>query len=348
MNMGEAVIRITADVGQFSQTQQQIVEQSVSTGEKAARGFADKFGDYLNRAKGQLSFKLQKAIDPDGIIRGLNAALETFNAGQGIMASIEAAAQSVPLFGSAYKLGKAIGTAISDAVTGEAAIARQLIADTEEMVRYVERRNRDQAQLDRERLAITGGLSSARAVVAGLRADVAADEARREGNLRQAAFEEFAKRQADIQRRLDRALLDAKSDEEKALITEAADLERRLNDRNLEDRFQQIQQQERDLAKKRRDEVDRMNREAGDEAVRMFRENEARQVSIAEKVLGIEREGFRERLATAQETGVAQTAAGAFVFNAYTDHEKKRNDEIIAGGIQDLVNMARTNGGGFN
>ncbi len=348
MNMGDAVIRITADLVSFQAAQQQIVSQSSNTAQQAASGFARRFGEYLERSREQISQSLEKAIKPDAIIRGLTNALESFNSGQSIAASIEAAAQSIPLFGSAYRLGKAIGTTIAEAITGEAALARELIRSTDEMVEYVERRNREQSRIDAERLSISGGISAARATVAGLRSDVAAEEARREGNLRQAAFEEFAKRQADIQRRLDRALLDAKSDEEKALIIEAADLERRLNDRNLEDRFQQIQQQERDLAKKRSDEVDRMNREAGDEAVRMFRENEARQVSIAEKVLGIEREGLRERLAAAQETGVAQTAAGAFVFNAYTDNEKKRNDEIIAGGIQDLVNMARTNGGGFN
>lgn len=348
MNMGEAVIRVTADLTNFTQQQQQIVSESVSTGEKAARGFADKFGDYLERAKGQLSQKLQKAIDPDGIIRGLNAALEAFNAGEGVIASIEAAASSIPLFGAAYKLGKSIGTAISEAVTGEAAIARQLVAETEEMVRYVERRNQEQAQIEKERMAVAGGLSSARATVAGLRADVAADEARREGNLRQAAFEEFVKRQADIQRRLDRALADAKSDEEKALVREAADLERRLNDRNLEERFQQLQQQERDLARKRQESIDRANREAGDDAVKMFRENEKRQMGLAKEILDIERDGLRQRIATAQATGVAQTAAGAFVFNAYTDDEKKRNDEIIAAGIKDLVDIARTGGGGFN
>lgn len=361
MNMGEAVIRITADLGQFSQTQQQVVSESVSTGEKAARGFADKFGDYLERAKGQLSQKLQKAIDPDGIIRGLNAALETFNAGEGVIASIEAAAQSVPLFGSAYKLGKSIGTAISNAISDEDDIAKAITAETEEMVRYVQRRNEEQERIDRERMARGQGVLGARTEGQRLNFDLAIQQAKAEGDLREAAFQEAKKKEFELTRQFEQDLRNAKSQEEKTLLEQNFQMRMRLEQEALNERFRQIEADEKKAADQRAkadaDAAEKRRKEAEDLAEKERRDAEKladeqrkareREAKVLEDVNRILDEGAEQRIAAQQQTVGAQTAIGTFTFAAYSDQEKKANDEKIVRGIGELVTQARSGSGGF-
>lgn len=362
MNMGEAVIRVTAELGTFQQQQQQIVSDSVSTGEKAARGFADKFGDYIERAKGQISQKLQKAIEPDAIIRGLTTAIETFNAGEGVVASLEAAASSVPLFGSAYKLGKAIGGTIREAVTGEAEIARALQAETAEMVRFVERRNKEEERKTTERRQKAQGISSATAEGQRLSYDMAIQQAKLEGNLREAAFQETLRTEFELRRQLEQDLRDAKSDEEKALLQENYDTRIRLEQRALEERYRKIAsdeakqaetraKQEADAAEQARKEAEDLAKQQQRDAERLADEQKRareQEAKILEDVNDILDEGAKRRIATQQETGVAQTAGGAFTFNAYTDQEKKANDDKIVRGIGELVIAARSGSGGFS
>lgn len=361
MNMGEAVIRVTADLTNFTQQQQQIVSESVSTGEKAARGFSDKFGDYLERAKGQLSQKLQKAIDPDGIIRGLNAALETFNAGEGVIASIEAAASSVPLFGSAYKLGKSIGTAIANAISSEGDIAAAVTAEADAMVEYVARRNREQEQIDRELMARGQGVLGARTEGQRLNFDLAIQQAKAEGDLREAAFQEAKKKEFELTKQFEREIRDAKSAEEKQLLEQNFQMRIRLEQEALNERFRQIEADEKktadarakadaDAAEKRRKEAEdlaekqRKDAEKIAEDQRKAREKEAKMLEDVNRILD---EGAEQRLAAQQQSAGAQTAIGTFTFAAYTDQEKKANDEKIVRGIGELVTQARSGSGGF-
>jgi len=361
MNMGEAVIRVTADLTNFTQQQQQIVSESVSTGEKAARGFADKFGDYLERAKGQLSQKLQKAIDPDGIIRGLNAALETFNAGEGVIASIEAAASSIPLFGAAYKLGKSIGTAISNAISDEDDLARSLTAETDEMVRYVERRNKEEERITRERREKAQGISTATAEGQRINLEFAIQQAKAEGDLREAAFQEAKKKEFELTQQFEREMRDAKSAEEKKLLEENYQLRIDLEQDALNQRFRQIEADEKktadarakadaDAAEKRRKEAEdlaekeRRDAEKLADSQRKAREKEAKVLEDVNRILD---EGAEQRIAAQQQTVGAQTAIGTFTFAAYSDQEKKANDEKIVRGIGELVTQARSGSGGF-
>lgn len=361
MNMGEAVIRVTADLGSFEQQQRQIVSDSVSTGEQAARGFSQRFADYLERAKGQLSQKLQKAIDPDGIIRGLTASFETFNAGEGVIASIESAAQSVPLFGSAYKLGKAIGTAISNAISDEDDIARALVGETEKMVRYVEERNKRQEQLDRESMARSMGLSGARTELARSGFDLAIQQAKAEGDLRETALQEARKKEYDLTRQLERDLADAKSAEEKQLLEQNFQMRIRLEQEALNERFKQIEADEKKTAdaraKAEADAAERARKEADDAAEKEMRDAQKvmdeqrkgreREAKVLEDVNRILDEGAEQRLAAQQQTVGAQTAIGTFTFSPYSDQEKKANDEKIVRGIGELVIQARSGSGGF-
>lgn len=362
MNMGEAVIRVTADLTNFTQQQQQIVSESVSTGEKAARGFSEKFGDYLERAKGQLSQKLQKAIDPDGIIRGLNAALETFNAGEGVIASIEAAASSVPLFGSAYKLGKSIGTAIANAISSEGDIAAAVTAEADAMVEYVARRNREQEQIDRELMARGQGVLGARTEGQRLNFDLAIQQAKAEGDLREAAFQEAKKKEFELTKQFEREIRDAKSAEEKQLLEQNFQMRIRLEQEALNERFRQIEADEKktadarakadaDAASKAEQDAKRLAEDERKEAERISKQkadDAKKALEVQREVAQIQEEGEMQRIA-AQQAGIGQasTALGAFKFDTYTDEQKRKNDEQIVKGINQLVATTRAGGGFF-
>ncbi len=342
MKAAETIIRIRATTESLARKMEQGGEKMVEGGEKAAKSFSDKFNEYLDRTKGQLAQKLQKAIEPGAIIGGLQRAIDAVASGGGLFGAFDALLSSVPIFGSAYNLGKSIGNAIAKAISDDDEIAAALKKQTDEMTRYVEQRNREQQFLDQQGRQIRG----ARGSLAMTEFDVSIQQERAAGNERQALFLEMQKQRASIEQRLNEQLIQAKSEDEKNLLRQNAQLEKDLAERGFEERFSKIQQREAQVNRQKREEEDRRAREMGDDAVKLFQEEQKEQERLAkeaerdaerlakkkqqydEEAMRIDAE-FEQSMLDAQKAGIGsgQTALGTFKFDTYTDEQKRKNDE---------------------
>jgi hypothetical protein len=358
MNMGEAVIRVTADLTNFTQQQQQIVSESVSTGEKAARGFSDKFGDYLERARMSIGAKLQKAIEPQAIINSFSNAFRTLNEGGTVGEALEASIKGLPIVGSAYELGKQAGEFFYRAFT-EAGQAETRIAE-EAKVRegMLADRLRRETMMQQESAAVFGqGAESQR-----LGFDLAIQQAKAEGDLREAAFQEAKKKEFELSLQLARELTNSQSDQETELIKRNHMLRIDLEQKALEERYAEIAQNEKksadekakaeaEAARKSEQESKKLADAEAKEAERLSKEKaEAAEkaLEVQREIAEIEEEGEMQRIA-AQQAGIGQasTALGTFKFDTYTDEQKRKNDEQIVKGINQLVATTRAGGGFF-
>ena len=351
MNAAETIIRISATTESLDRTMEQVGEKMVDGGEKAAKSFSDKFNEYLDRTKGQLAQKLQKAIEPGAIVGGLQRAIDAVASGGGLFGAFDALLSSVPIFGAAYNLGKSIGSAIAKAISDDEEIAAALKKQTDDMVRYVAQRNQEQAFLDQQGRQTRG----ARGALAMTEFDVSIQQERAAGNERQALFLEMQKQRASIEQRLNEQLIQAKSEDEKNLLRQNAQLEKDLAERGFEERFSKIQQREAQVNRQKREEEDKRAREMGDDAVKLFQEEQKEQTRLAKEAerqaedlakrkreydkeaMRIDAE-FEEKRLAGQRAGIgtAQTALGTFTFDAYSDADKKRNDEAMLNELKQL------------
>lgn len=351
MNAAETIIRISATTESLDRTMQQVEQEMVQSGEKSAKNFSQRFGEYIERTKGQLAQKLQKAIEPGALINSLQQGIDAAASGGGLFGAFDALLSSVPIFGSAYNLGKSIGNAIAKAISDDDEIAAAMKKQTDEMTRYVEQRNREQQFLDQQGRQIRG----ARGSLAMTEFDVSIQQERAAGNERQALFLEMQKQRAQIEQQLNEQLIQAKSEEEKNLLRQNAELEKNLAERNFEDRFSKIQQREAEINRRKREDEAKIAREMGQEAVDLFREQQKEQERLAKEAerdaerlakkkqdydkeaMRIDAE-FEERRLAGQRAGIgtAQTALGTFTFDAYSDADKKRNDEAMLSELKQL------------
>ena len=346
MIAGDLSIRISAELAQFEKDMATTVARAGRSGGEAGSRYASefaKFGETMkNRLQSQLAGVSKNVLNPlaiaSSVSQGFTTALKTGNVAQAYVDFVT----SLPIVGTFAD--QLIG--IYDVLTGElanqaereAAVRQEAvrvrrenkrIGEEREIARIAEQKAKEVEDLRRSMADTTAELNSAYAKRAGDEEKAIAFQIDRED-------ERLRQHQAEAEK--------GATDEQKRQIQEVFRLRRRLNMEEGEQRINEI-------AKRRREEEEEAKEAAARaqeiEQNRLQKEAEDRE-KMLEDLKRKETELEEERIA-AQSAGVgeAQTALGAFKFDAYPATQKKANDERIVKALEDIRTQQRQTAGGF-
>lgn len=327
---------------------------------------AEKIGQEGGNGIGRKMFgSLLKPTAFVGIAENLAEAINVANE-KGIGAGLESLVNSIPVIGTAYRLGSAIGNAIGDAISDademeEAMLARMKATEARLIGAVAQESMRRE-----EQSVITDQMISA----ARLERQLAIETARAAGDEREVAFLEAESRVADLKHQLELDLAKTESADAERLLRENFDRQVELEQMAVDLKYAELDQRDAEqVAKKEALEAAAAERIAAQEA-REAERLAAQQEREAEKLADEERRAAEklekdlakaaedrikeiaaledERLA-AQTAGItdANTALGSFRFDAYPAADKRKNDERIANAIEGLRRDQLVGAGGF-
>jgi len=350
MIAGDLSIRISAELAQFEKDMATTVTRAGSAGSAAGSRFVSEFarlGDTLkNRIQKSLEGVSKQVLNPmafaSAFAEGIGTAIKTGDIAQEYVDMV----QSLPIVGTFAD--QMIG--IYDQLTGE--LDRQ--AEREVATRAEAARSRRENKLQGERIRAAEEIAAKekakaeevdrlRKSMLDTQADLNSALAKRAGDEERAIAFQIDRENKRLYDLENEALVGATEEQKKSII-EVFRLRRRLN---MEEGSQRINE----IAKRRREE-EQEAKEAAAMAQEIEQERLRKEAEDREKMLEDlkrkETELEDERLA-AQTAGVgeAQTALGAFKFDAYPATQKKANDERIVKALEDIRTQQRQTAGGF-
>ena len=337
-------VQIQAEIAGFKKQLAEVVNNAKSEGENAAKGFRGKFNNWMQDSTSQIASKGMKILSPIAIAESLTEAIN-IGGEKGFVGGLEGLANSLPVIGTAYRLGGAIGNAIGDAISDademEKAVEEKMTALKSRMPAMLAQLAEDTQE--RETLA-TGGVKSA-----ALDAQLAIQSARYIGNERLAITLENAEKEKELRTKTDLELAQTSSEAARAQIESNFAKEKELMQRLVRDKFQAENDKESALqAKKIDDEVEKQAKAQAAEEKRVatardlleeelnFANDKANAQADAQKAFMEDAAAADAAAASAAEAlnaatiGNGATALGSFKFDAYPDSDKKSIDQRIA------------------
>jgi hypothetical protein len=337
-------VQIQAEIAGFRKQLAEVVNNAKSEGENAAKGFRGKFNNWMQDSTSQIASKGMKILSPIAIAESLTEAIN-IGGEKGFVGGLEGLANSLPVIGTAYRLGGAIGNAIGDAISDademEKAVEEKMTALKSRMPAMLAQLAEDTQE--RETLA-TGGVKSA-----ALDAQLAIQSARYIGDERLAITLENAEKEKELRTKTDLELAQTSSEAARAQIESNFAKEMELMQRLVRDKYQAENDKESALqAKKIDDEVEKQAKAQAAEEKRVatardlleeelnFANDKANAQADAQKAFMEDAAAADAAAASAAEAlnaatiGNGATALGSFRFDAYPDSEKKSVDQRIA------------------
>jgi hypothetical protein len=356
MNGGEITISVKADYSEMERSLVEAEQKAATSAEGAAEKYQSKFGAWLDRSRGSITKKFEGFINPVQLLDRVADFAETAGE-EGIGSAIDKLVKSTPIIGAAYRLGTSIGTALVNAVgaeTGEQMDAR-LQEEFEKTIEAADRRLKIVAQKEAEAREATATLQSA----ADLEFEIAVRRLEKEGEAKQAIFERGLKEEQRLELELANKIANANSDAQKDALRREYEARVQLNADETRDKIAKQEEADAKIAS------DRAEREAKEiEAAAEKERRAAEKVAAekkkaddeaerqAEKAIQDREKAFEEATRieqdriTSQAAGItgANTALGTFRFDAYSDADKKRNDEKMVRALESLVSSGGIGG----
>ena len=225
-------VQIQAEIAGFKKQLAEVVNNAKSEGENAAKGFRGKFNNWMQDSTSQIASKGMKILSPIAIAESLTEAIN-IGGEKGFVGGLEGLANSLPVIGTAYRLGGAIGNAIGDAISDademEKAVEEKMTALKSRMPAMLAQLAEDTQE--RETLA-TGGVKSA-----ALDAQLAIQSARYIGDERLAITLENAEKEKELRTKTDLELAQTSSEAARAQIESNFAKEKELMQRLVRDKF---------------------------------------------------------------------------------------------------------------
>ncbi len=354
MKAGELNIIVTAQVGAFEAQMAQVERQAAQGGMNAGSMFANQW----SMSSEKIAMNLVKQFASPMIV----AQLADFVA-DGLEKGFSSAdlinrVKNTPFFGSFFRLGEQLGEAIGRG------LGHTTQAEDDAFVRIIEQQSREyqtaeekKAAEDKEReaKALADRLAEEKRLAASIREikvreSIASAKARaavengEDRELRRAqimaASEIYAQQIEDSEE-----LAKAKTADERNRIQAIQDLNRQTAVEERRYKFEQLREElnrRTENAKKIAESEAQIVRSQTRERVAEF---EKQMKDIDEQIGSIE----ENRVSIQRETASVSTALGSFRISAYTDEQKKKNDETLVKEVQQLRRSMENVGasGGF-
>jgi hypothetical protein len=373
LKAGEIEINVIANYAALDGQLAEVVTAAGGAGGDAGDNFGAKFQSaterYAERTAMELRSKLTKAVGALAIGQALNAGLKAAAEGGDWAESLANTIKSIPVANIAYELMENLGNLL----TGSARDSMEALELEAEA-----KAQKIRAKFLQDRQGAPGQQEEA---LATARARAELSDAKRLGDARKVADKEavLAFRELDSKRAKEVAAIEALQRKELATLTRdvqraeakerhQAELDAVLERyrveydqivKNRQASFDMASENDRKLAEKKAEDERKVAEAAQSEIDDMIAFMEERSARAAEEIAAETQKSIdamtkqaddleEQRMAAAQEQGTAQTAFGAFRFSAYTDAEKKQNDQSILTEIRSIrreVGSLQTSGG---
>lgn len=359
MKGGDIYIDVRANYSAMERDLVEAESKASQAAEQAAKQYESKFGAWLQKSGGAISKKIESFINPIQLMDRVADFAETAGE-EGIGTALDNLAESTPVIGAAYRIGKAIGGALVNAFGAETEdqFAARVEAELEAAQKQADAR-RKIAQAQEAEARETFGLGQE---AGGAQFELEMRRLEQAGEKERAIFLRGLREEEQLLNEMEIRVADAANEEQKRAIQALYDAKIQLNadetNRKLEDEkraaqalldaklademkaAEEIAKAEADAAKKSASEREKVEKEA----IQAAEKRDAERLKNLEEAARIE----EERIAS-QGAGVTgfQTALGTFKFDAYPDSEKKRNDDRMVRALETLVSTGSSGAGGF-
>jgi colicin import membrane protein len=352
MLAGTLQIQIEAEYAKLEDQLRDVASKSEDAGKKAAEKFGAKFKDAIKgfgkQAAEGLSEELGKIGKPKQMIAVVAAALKEAAAGGGWQDTLLAGLKSIPIVSAMSDIientiklvtgaAKQEMKAAADSAKADKAYAAAKARTDDINARQVQHEDALlQAKIDNA-VAVGDAYAEAYAV-----ADLEYQKIARKRD-------EDLKKSTDDENGKQRKLIEQTYQDELAAITrnydmkvskadEAAAKEAEAQRKAAEDAATAVYEKQQKDA----EELAKLNQ-------KLAADEEKRQRKIADDVAKATKESDQARSAAVAESGSISTSFGTYTYSAYTDAEKKSNDEKMVAGLKDVVKAIETQSatGGF-
>lgn len=352
MNGGQIYIDVRAN---YSAMERDLVEaeQTASTAaEKAADQYQSKFGAWLERSRGGLAKKIEGFINPIQLLDRVADFAEQAGE-QGIGTALDNLAESVPVVGAAYRIGKSIGGALLNAFGEETEdqFAERITKELEAAQKKADARRKIAESQEREASATFGlGQEAGEAEF-----NLEMSRLERAGEKQKAIFLRGLREEERLQTEMEIRVADAANDEQKDSIRRIYEARIQSNADEVRDRVEKEKQAEDEIAARQLEAQNKQSQadiaaaqKAASEQEKIDRERarSLEQVQKDQEARMAEAEKIEQERISSQSAGVTgfQTALGTFKFDAYPDADKRRNDERMVRALESLSSAGATGG----
>lgn len=374
MDAGEIEISVIANYELLETHLGAVVAKSRDAGTEAATRFGANFEKaaqkYAERTAEEIKSKLSKAIGFEALGRTITEGIKAGMSGnEDWSGEILKTIESIPILGTVTRLMRSS----ADAMLG---VTRDTMEAAAIQAEQKVKRLQQKFLQDRR-----GSAESQESALSQSRTQAELADAKRSGDIRKAADKEavLALRKLDSERAKEVATIEEQQKKELSMLTRdvqraeakerhQAELDAVLERyrveydqivKNRQASFDMASENDRKLAEKKAEDERKVAEAAQSEIDDMIAFMEERSARAAEEIAAETQKSIdamtkqaddleEQRMAAAQEQGTAQTAFGAFRFSAYTDAEKKQNDQSILTEIRSIrreVGSLQTSGG---
>ena len=303
MNAGELTVRVRAELSEFDG---QMRELETKAGD-AGIAIAGQLNDKIEKESDFANLISKKFSGPGAFLSLSNNLANAIRTGseEGIKAGLENLATSIPVIGTAYNLGSALGEAIASRIfKDENNEIGNMLLQSEQTERIVSQRELE-GELERKAIRQQAELTGDEIAVAGL--DLA---------------EKLRKLKLQENEDLQNALTEQESD----LIRRNAAKIRTLETQLYQDRVKKLRDKQAEEEQKRIDDNLKLLQDALDQEDEIRRKAQEK----ADKARKDAERKAKEDLKARQEAvGEGETALGTFKFDAYPQTLKRQNDERL-------------------
>lgn len=352
MIAGSLQIQIEAEYAKLEDQLRDVASKSEDAGKKAAEKFGAKFNEAVKgfgkQAAEGLSDELGKIGKPKQMIAVVAAALKEAAAGGGWQETLLAGLKSIPIVSAMSDIIESV----MKIATGAAAQEAKAAADTAKADKaYAAAKARtddiNARQVQHEDALLQAKIDNAVAVGdAYAEAYAVADleyqkiARKRDEDLKKSTDDENGKQRKMIEQTYQDDLAaitrtyDLKVQKADEAAAKEAEAQRKAAEQTATEAFEKKKKEAEDLAK--------LNKKLEDDEIKRMKK-------VHEDIFKATKESDAARASAAAEAGSMSTSFGTYTYSAYTDADKKANDEKMVSELKNVVKAIQTNSaaGGF-
>jgi len=361
MIAGNISVTVSADYANFDQSMKVVEARATTAGATAGSGFAKKLGERFAANTEKMGSKLGAMFGPQLIVGVADAFTESLNEGGSIGSALMKGFRTLPLASTFMDLGDAIsnrllGTQLEiNAGQNRYQETLTLIAQQEEeMAAEVAADLKSRADAEaaataaakkqiEETARLEESLIDLRAKKEMSQTELELKLAREVGDERKAIDIEFDMAHQALFNKQNQ-LMKGKTDDEKRMVGEVMQLEYQGLLANQRVSLAKLAEREKAEA----DALDEASMKRAEDAEKDAAAALKRQDKLSQDIASAEVDSMKTRIGVASSTATRSTALGSFSFGAYSDTDKRKNDELQVGYLKIVAEKLKMQSiGGF-
>ena len=361
MIAGNVSVTVSADYANFDQGMKAVEARATTAGANAGSGFAKKLGERFAANTEKMGSRLAGMFGPQLIVGVADAFTESLNEGGSIGSALMKGFRTLPLASTFMDLGDAI----SNRLLGTQKELNEGQNRYAEDLAYTAQKEAEIAELHEANIASAAKAEAAAAEAAKkqieetARLEQSMSDLREKKQMSQAELElKLAREVGDERKAIDiefdmahqqlfnkqNELMKGKTDDEKRAVGEVMQLEYQGLLANQRVSLAKLAEREKAEA----DALDEASMKRAEDAEKDAAATLKRQGKLSEDLASADVESMKTRVGVASSTATRSTALGSFSFGAYSDTEKKKNDELQVGYLKVVAEKLKMQSiGGF-